>query len=475
MISFIDNLPTLGRKHSRTMQLLLTGFIIAMALIMALLASSAFALGRQKIALVFIFPPLAVFGWLLLTKKFEFVVMALPLLAMIAPFDLPTGTESKLPIVLITTLALGAIWFGTMIIRGYWHMQPSPLNKPALFFGIVCLLAYIWSSIWRDPVINLSLFGRFEIVQIGSLLTYYASLLTLVLIGNYAHTEARLKYIVIAFLVLGMLMTLLQVAKINHNFLTDRGLWGLWFVVPAFCFIFAEKPPRWYWRLLLLLGIALNIYQTFWVNLQWKSGWVPTVIGILIAILIRSRRWFVIALIAIGIIAFANQSFIADMTRSEEEEGADQRISIWEINLKLIRDHWLLGTGPAGYAVYYMTYWPTDARSSHNNYLDIIAQFGVLGVFSWVWLAFIGTFEGLRLYLRAPPGFFKTLAWMTTSGWLAAQASMMLGDWVLPFAYNQTIAGYKYTVYSWIFLGTLIALRPLIEAQRVRSEEQSQP
>ena len=52
---------------------------------------------------------------------------------------------------------------------------------------------------------------------------------------------------------------------------------------------------------------------------------------------------------------------------------------------------------------------------------------------------------------------------------------MMLGDWVLPFAYNQTIAGYKYTVYSWIFLGTLIALRPLIEAQRVRSEEQSQP
>ena len=99
------------------MQLLLTGFIIAMALIMALLASSAFALGRQKIALVFIFPPLAVFGWLLLTKKFEFVVMALPLLAMIAPFDLPTGTESKLPIVLITTLALGAIWFGLVSYR----------------------------------------------------------------------------------------------------------------------------------------------------------------------------------------------------------------------------------------------------------------------------------------------------------------------------------------------------------------------
>lgn len=474
MSSFIDNLPSVRRNHSRSIHLILTGFIIVVALALALSAASAFALGRQKIALAFLLPPIGVFGWLLLTKKFDLVVMALPLLAIIAPFDLPTGTASKLPMVLVATLALGFIWFGTMLIRGRWHMQPSPLNKPAVFFAIVCLIAYAWSSIWRDPVIDLSQFGRFEVVQIGSLLTYYASLLTLVLIGNYAQTEARLKFIVGTFLVLGMLMTVLQFAKINHSFLTDRGLWGLWFVVPAFCVIFAEKPPRWYWRVLLLVGIGLNLYQTFWVNLQWKSGWVPTVVGLLLAVLIRSRRWFVILMIVIGVVAYANQSFILDMTKSEEAEGADQRISIWEINLKLIREHWLLGTGPAGYAVYYMTYWPTDARSTHNNYLDIIAQFGVLGMIIWLWLAGIGIFEGLRLYLRAPPGFLKTLAWITTSGWIAAQGSMMLGDWVLPFAYNQTIAGYKYTVYSWIFLGTLIALRPLIEAQRVKMQGQIQ-
>jgi hypothetical protein len=40
---------------------------------------------------------------------------------------------------------------------------------------------------------------------------------------------------------------------------------------------------------------------------------------------------------------------------------------------------------------------------------------------------------------------------------------MFLGDWILPFAYTQTIGGYKYTVYSWIFLGTLISVRQLLD------------
>lgn len=470
MSSFTESIAPRIRGHSRAIQLLLSGLVIILALALALSASSAFALGRQKIALLFFLPPLAVFGWILITQKFEAMVMALPLLAMIAPFDIPTGTASKVPIVLLVTLALGSLWFGSMLLRRNWQMQASPLNKPALMFGVVCLISYIWSTVWRDPVINLSDFGNFEVVQIGSLLTYYASLMTLILLGNFAQNEVRLKFIVGSFLVLGLVMTIMQLLKLNRGVLTDRGLWGLWFVVPAFCMIFTDKPLRWYWRLILVVGIALNIYQTFWINLQWKSGWVPTLIGLMVAVFIRSRRWFVILLIAVGLLAFANQSFIADMTKSEEAEGADQRIDIWDINLRLIREHWFLGTGPAGYAVYYMTYWPRDARSTHNNYLDIIAQFGVLGMMVWLWLAIGGIVEGIRLYRRAPPGFLKTVAWMTTSGWIAAQASMMLGDWVLPFAYNQTITGYKYTVYSWMFLGTLIALRPLIEAQRVQTQ-----
>jgi hypothetical protein len=35
---------------------------------------------------------------------------------------------------------------------------------------------------------------------------------------------------------------------------------------------------------------------------------------------------------------------------------------------------------------------------------------------------------------------------------------MALGDWVIPFVYNQTIAGFDYTIESWLGIGMLVAL-----------------
>jgi hypothetical protein len=115
-----------------------------------------------------------------------------------------------------------------------------------------------------------------------------------------------------------------------------------------------------------------------------------------------------------------------------------------------------------------MTYYPHDARSTHNNYLDIIAQFGVVGSLIWLWFAAVSTIEGLRLFREAPPGFLKALALAAISGWIGAQASMFFGDWILPFAYNQTITGFKYTVYTWIWLGMLISIRTILTRQQTQ-------
>lgn len=90
----------------------------------------------------------------------------------------------------------------------------------------------------------------------------------------------------------------------------------------------------------------------------------------------------------------------------------------------------------------------------------------------WLWLAITATYGRNTALSKSTTRVSENASpWMTTSGWIAAQASMMLGDWVLPFAYNQTITGYKYTVYSWMFLGTLVALRPLIDAQPLALQE----
>jgi hypothetical protein len=35
---------------------------------------------------------------------------------------------------------------------------------------------------------------------------------------------------------------------------------------------------------------------------------------------------------------------------------------------------------------------------------------------------------------------------------------MALGDWVIPFVYNQGIDGFRYTVHTWVFLGLAAGL-----------------
>ena len=42
---------------------------------------------------------------------------------------------------------------------------------------------------------------------------------------------------------------------------------------------------------------------------------------------------------------------------------------------------------------------------------------------------------------------------------------MIIGDWLFPFTYTQTIAGFDYVVYSWLFMGTILVLDRLIQAK----------
>jgi len=239
----------------------------------------------------------------------------------------------------------------------------------------------------------------------------------------------------------------------------------MWTVIPAYGLLIAQPKLRWYWRVLLLIIIAVTLYQTAVVNADWISGWAPTIVALFAATFLRSKKAFLVLLVIGAITVYSGQGFFTQVADDNINDGSLERLSLWEQNWRVVRAHWLLGTGPAGYALYYMTYYRDDARSTHNNYMDILAQFGFSGTVAWLWLALTGIYEGWRLTRRAPPGFLRALAIIATAGWVGAQASMFFGDWVLPFAYNQGVGGYKYTVYTWLFLGTLISIRHLLPAR----------
>jgi hypothetical protein len=46
---------------------------------------------------------------------------------------------------------------------------------------------------------------------------------------------------------------------------------------------------------------------------------------------------------------------------------------------------------------------------------------------------------------------------------------MALGDWLIPFAYTQTIAGFNHSVYCWLFMGLAFALERISTTKQVEN------
>ncbi len=393
------------------------------------------------------------------------IVLLLLSAAMLSFVSLPTGRESRIPISMLLALALVASWLFSMLFgKPPMRLKPSSINRPLLGFVAVSIIAYLWSLIFRDP--NLFIWSSFPVVQVASLTVNILLPLTLLFVANQV-TEVRwLQYLTAVVIVLAVVTPLLYFID---NRLFDfffyrgtRGLFSMWAAVLTYALALFHKGLKPWQRGLLLLIVAVLVFRYFIVGRSWVSGWLPMSTALLLLTWLRSRKLFV-ALAVAGLIYIAlNFDFYYQNIVVAEEEGGSGtgRVELWLTNLNHVANHPLFGMGPAGYAIYNMTYHREDARSTHNNYFDILAQTGVIGfmVFGWL-IARLAQVGRQSLHRRRGRGDFEEVfAAAALSGLAGALVGMMLGDWVLPFAYNETIAGFDNAVLTWVLLGGMVAL-----------------
>ena len=391
-------------------------------------------------------------------RYFEPIVLAMPLVALAIPISLPAG-GSRISAAMLLVMLLAGIWIlAAIVIRRGVTLQRSALNAPMLAFAAVCVLSFGWSIAFRDPLlIN---YPNFILVQLGALAALVLSPIAALLIANFARTPRQLWWIAAPFLVVGVAFSLARVLGRDVPVVNTRGLFPMWFVALAYAVAIAQPKLRLWMRIGLAAALGINLYAMAILQAEWLSGWVPSIVAIAAITLFRSRFWFLVlaaVLLAAGTLLtpFYQETFSSD----REIQGNSDRLTLWELSWEHFQDHPLLGTGPAGYALIYVTYHPEEARSTHNNYLDIVSQTGVLGSLVWLWLVAAAVREGYVVLKHAPPGSLRTLGMASCGGLVASVVAMMLGDWVLPFAYNQGIEGFRYTVFSWIFLGVLMSIR----------------
>jgi len=397
--------------------------------------------------------------------RFEYGLLAVLLAAGLLNFvTLPTGRESRVVISLLLSLALLVTWafqlFYTRVNNE--RLRPSPINKPLLTFVAVNILAYIWSQLMRDPLVRL--WPSFPVVQLAALTVNIGLPLMLLLTSNKIKEEKWLRAMLVILVVLGFLDVLSRIFRLPTIRLIDNGSLGAfpaWVGISAYALALFNRQLKPWQRAACWLLMALCIFHYFFQVRDWVSGWAPMFLGIVVVTFFFSRRWFVVlCLVGAVVIVWQVGELYRTIVLASVNKGDFERIDIWTIALRHLFNHPLFGMGPAGYAVYYMTYNPTTARSTHNNYFDVVAQNGFIGFIAFlimmgtlVWMAWRtrkaveGRYDAMEAYACAALG-----------GGVAILLSMALGDWILPFAYNQTITGFDNAVFTWMMLGGMVAL-----------------
>jgi O-antigen ligase len=132
--------------------------------------------------------------------------------------------------------------------------------------------------------------------------------------------------------------------------------------------------------------------------------------------------------------------------------------------MEIIKVNPLLGLGPANY-YFYTPLYPILGFSvqfnSHNNFVDIVAQIGLLGLACLMWFVVEMVILGWGLMKKVEEDFSRAYVIGVLAGLAGTLVAGMLGDWIFPFVYNIGVRGIHASVIGWIFMGGLVVIQQI--------------
>ena len=172
-------------------------------------------------------------------------------------------------------------------------------------------------------------------------------------------------------------------------------LLGMWLV----------DTNRWR-RWLYLAAVLFGLHPLFFA---YSRGAYAALMAVLLVYGLLRNRWF---LVAIAIFAFTWDSVLPDtvieritMTSNSDgqlEESAALRVVLWEQAKQVFRDNPVFGIGFFGFE-YLMR--GNELKNTHNYFVQVAAEEGVIGLFAIMLLFLRGYWVGWNLYRRGTSAF----------------------------------------------------------------------
>jgi O-antigen ligase len=425
---------------------------------LAIVAGGLAATNRLPLAVVAL--PIGLTSAIMFVRHPNLMLALLPVIGACVPFTIGTGSQSPI----VTALLVAAILLGIGAMRAVRCSDWSPgawLTWPTIALVLVWVFALLWSEVELNPLVTI--WATFPMAQLGGTAITVISAGVFLLSMSVGRNGPWIKIATWSFILCGFAALLAYLwwhEEVSLPFQTN-GLFTMWVVTLSFGqALFNRTLP-------LPLRIALGLHALAWVYKAavWQtwffSGWLPTLFAVTILVFLRSKRLFALAGGVAGVVcAIKFDALYAVVWGTTVNKGDLSRLDIWQQSLDLFSQHPILGTGPAGYAVYFQSVYAGSAfsMSTHNNYMDVLLETGILGVVVFAWLLTALFIAGWRARMQWRSGFNGAFAQSAFAGLLGLIVAMAMGDWFIPFVYNQTIAGFRFTVHSWVFLGFLASL-----------------
>ena len=450
-------LQILGWLESRSQ------FLLRLAVIAGVLLASLY-FGRRP-STRFILLPLAGIV-VLIFLRWSFVgLVALLAGALLIPFSLGTGTQTDLNIVILLLPVLIGLWFLDMLVlQRSITLRPMRVVLPLLLLCLVALLAILMGQLpWFDAIPKAPLRSQF-----GGLALFWLSAGAFLLAAHQIRDIHWLEWLTWIFIALGGLYILGRLIPVYGSAVTrlflrsaTGSLFWVWLVALSLSQAILNKKLDRRVRFLLFLLVVGIFYVSFIRSRGWASGWLPPAVAVLTIITLWKPRLGISIFIIIVIIFILRFENITSSIFSLEEYSYITRMAAWEIVIDLVKVNPVLGLGPANYYFYTPLYSLMGyfiSFNSHNQYIDIIAQTGLIGFFCFTWFILAVGKLGLSFRKTAPEGFPRAYVYGALGGLAGTLAAGMLGDWIIPFVYNIGLTGFRASVLGWFFLGGLIAL-----------------
>ncbi|MCI0553433.1 MAG: O-antigen ligase family protein [Anaerolineae bacterium] len=411
---------------------------------------------------------------MLLLRQLNVGFIFLLLASIFIPFSGPGGVNAA---ILMVGLILALWLLDMLVVQRFFHFIKSRTLLPATAFIVVSVVAFAMGQVPWFRFANQAPLDA----QIGGFAVFILSFGLMIATPHLIRNVKWLQTIVWMFLVLGVLLVIGRTFSLPFTGLYQQGftaqsmLWT-WLVALLFSQLVFNTKLRWSIRCLLLLLLVMTFYVVMVRQNAWKSGWVPAVLVVIVLVGVRFPKLarFAIPFVLIAAI-YAAQDLI-----STDQYSWDTRLEAWLIVLDISRVSPIIGLGFANY-YWYAPLFPIRGYytqfNSHSQYVDIIAQTGILGLFCYLWLLFEVGRLAWRLAHQLPEGFARAYVYGIFAGVIGSLLSGYLADWLLPFVYNIGLNGFRASFLPWLFFGGLISIERIYLASlgtgTARNEERA--